>query len=87
MSCGGAVGLEAWKRRPPRWSARGGDEVTAGERVGAPLGDGGRFDCCVVAGLEEVDVGVELLLVRGDVDAAVGIEGDDGVVLDDDARW
>jgi hypothetical protein len=70
----------------PSWSACGGDEVAAGEGIGAPLGGGG-LEWGVVGGLEEVDFGGELVLVSCDVDATVGVEGDDGVVLEDDAWW
>jgi hypothetical protein len=85
-SCGRAVESGSRERRgAPRWSACGGDQVATGEGIGAPIGSGGSCGWGVVGGLEEIDVGLELSLDGVEVDATAGVEGDDGVVLDDDA--
>lgn len=54
---------------------------------GGEHGGGGRVGYGVVGGFEAVDVGVELALVSLEIEAAVGVEGEDWVVLEDDARW
>jgi hypothetical protein len=40
----------------------------------------------VAVGFEAVDIGVEQLLLELEVDVAFGIEGENGVVLDDETR-
>jgi hypothetical protein len=70
-----------------RGRASGGDEETAGGGSGAPLGVGGGLDGGVVVGFEAVDGGVELGLLGVEVEVAVGVEGEHGVVLEDDVRW
>lgn len=68
-----------------RRRASGGDEETAGSGVGVPLGVGGGLDGCVVGGFEAIDFGVELGLLGVEVEVAVGVEGEHGVVLEGDA--
>ena len=69
------------------WGAGGGDEETAGGGVGAPLGVGGDgVGRGVVGGFEAIDFGVELRLLGVEIEVAVGVEGEHGVVLEDDVR-
>lgn len=69
---------------------RGGDQPTTRSCVGTPLGlvgliSGGHRR--ITGGFEVVDIGVELRELELEVEVAGGIEGEHGVVLDDDARW
>lgn len=68
------------------WGAGGGDEEAAGGGIGAPLGVGGWVDRGVGGGFEAIDFGVELGLLGVEIEVAVGVEGEHGVVLEDDVR-